>query len=252
MLWYKSWLETRWRFVIGLVLLLFSAAGAVLTYPRVMELLPMAETMQTGGAIGRRIRESLALIHDYRGYIWSQWIREELCQLGTLFAVLLGTGGLLARRSALYTLSLPVSRGRLLALRAAAGLGELLILVTAPPLLICLLSPAVGEAYGIGDALAHALCAFVGVSVFFSLALLLSTVFGDVWRPTLIALGLAFAVAVAEELSRDALAYGLFRTLKGESFFLSGQLPWLGLLVLAALSAAMQLAAARNLARRDF
>ena len=25
MLWYKSWLETRWRFVIGLVLLILSA-----------------------------------------------------------------------------------------------------------------------------------------------------------------------------------------------------------------------------------
>ena len=30
MLWYKSWLETRWRFLIGLVLLMLSACGTVL------------------------------------------------------------------------------------------------------------------------------------------------------------------------------------------------------------------------------
>src|SRR5260370_15354436 len=35
MLWYKSWLETRWRFLIGLVLLLFSALSTVFTYPQV-------------------------------------------------------------------------------------------------------------------------------------------------------------------------------------------------------------------------
>ena len=32
MLWYKSWLETRWRFVIGLALLVM-AIGAVFTMP---------------------------------------------------------------------------------------------------------------------------------------------------------------------------------------------------------------------------
>ena len=36
MLWYKAWLETRWRFLIGLVLLVCSAAFIVLAYTRVM------------------------------------------------------------------------------------------------------------------------------------------------------------------------------------------------------------------------
>jgi hypothetical protein len=31
MLWYKAWLETRWRFVIGLVVLMASACALVLT-----------------------------------------------------------------------------------------------------------------------------------------------------------------------------------------------------------------------------
>ena len=42
MLWYKSWLETRWRFLIGLALLMLSACGTVLAYPAVQELLPLA------------------------------------------------------------------------------------------------------------------------------------------------------------------------------------------------------------------
>ena len=43
MLWYKSWLETRWRFLIGLVLLVCSAMFIVLAYPRLIQLLqPLA------------------------------------------------------------------------------------------------------------------------------------------------------------------------------------------------------------------
>jgi len=249
MLWYRSWLETRWRFVIGLVLLLLSAAGAVISYPEVVRLLPLADTVRVSGEIGRRIRESAALAHDYRGYIWSQWIREELCQMGTLFAVLLGTGGLLAQRSMLFTLSLPVSRRRVIGVRAAAGLGQLLILLLLPPLLIPLLSPSIGQSYRIGDVLAYVACAFVAASVFFSLAFLLSTLFADVWRPLLIALGVAMLIGIAEQLGwRD----GLFAVMSAESWFRSGALPWIGLLVCAALSTAMQYAAAANIARRDF
>src|SRR5216684_7806355 len=112
MLWYKSWMETRWRFLIGLVMLMCSAAGAVFVYPKVMKLMPLVPTLDAGGEIGRRIRESAELAREYRGYVWSQWFRQNLTQMWTLFAVLLGTGGLLSQTSGgatLFTLSMPAS-----------------------------------------------------------------------------------------------------------------------------------------------
>ena len=58
MLWYKSWLETRWRFLIGLALLmLVGLRPSCSTYPAVMRLLPLASAIDGGGEIGRRIRE---------------------------------------------------------------------------------------------------------------------------------------------------------------------------------------------------
>lgn len=72
MRWYKSWLETRSRFPIGLALLTLSVAGAVVAYPRVVKLLPLVPTMEASGELGRRIREGAELMRNYRGYIWSQ------------------------------------------------------------------------------------------------------------------------------------------------------------------------------------
>ena len=61
MIWYKSWLDTRSRFLVGLVLLVLSACGTVFYYPQVLKLMPMANTIEASGELGRRIREGVAL-----------------------------------------------------------------------------------------------------------------------------------------------------------------------------------------------
>lgn len=255
MLWYKSWLETRWRFAIGLVVLILSASGSALAYPEVLELLSLVPSGDLSGEIGRRIAESSELARDYRGYVWSQWFRQDLPQQWSLFAMLLGTGGLLSQASgggALFTLSLPATRNRLLGVRAATALAELLALAVVPSLVLPVLSPAIGQTYGIGDALTHAACIFIAGSVFFSLTFLLSTVFNDIWRPPLIVLCAAIVLALSEQVFRDVSRFSLFRVMSAEVYFRHGGLPWLGLFASAAVSAAVLFAAARNIARRDF
>ena len=252
MLWYKSWLETRWRFLIGLGLFMLSAGGVVYIYPQVMKLIPRLGDLDTSGALGQRLKEAVALQRDYRGYIWSQWMRQNLTQMATLFAVILGSGGPYSQRSELFTLSLPVSRQRLVSVRAAAGLAELLVIIVVSFLMIPMFSPSVGQSYSIGAALVHALCAFVASAAFFSLAALLSTSFSDIWRPLLIACAAAVVLWIAGEVIADLAPYSIFTLMSGEEYFRSGQVPWIGLLVTASLSAAMLYAAVLNIERRDF
>ena len=251
MLWYKSWLETRWRFLIGLGMLVCSAATVVLVYPQVMKLLPTVPT-NLSGPIGQRIREAAELSRSYRGYIWAQWFRQNLSQWGTLFAILLGTAALLVQSGGdLFTLSLPVSRARLLGVRAATGLAELFAIALIPSLLIPIVSPSIGESFGIGSALLHGVCVFVATSVFFSIALLLSTIFSDAWRPMLITLGIAGGLALIGSALRNP-SFSLYSVMSAESLFRSGRLPWAGLLASAAASTAICYAAVVNIRRRDF
>jgi hypothetical protein len=251
MLWRKAWRETRWRFLIGLGLLLCSAAATVFTYPQVQKLLPLL-SKDVPGELGRRIRESVELARSYRGFVWANWYRQNSSQMVTLFAALLGTAGVLSRSAgSLFTLSLPVSRERLLGVRAAAGLAELFALAFVPSLVIPLLSPSIGESYEVSRALIHGLCLFAAAAVFFSLAFLLSTMFSDPWRPLLIALGIALAIALAGQLFRTPLL-GVFRVMSGEEYFRGARVPWTGLLASAAVASALHYGAVRNFARRDF
>jgi hypothetical protein len=99
------------------------------------------------------------------------------------------------------------------------------------------------------DVLAHSLCMFVASSVFFSFAFLLSTVFGDIWRPLLTACGAAIVLGYLEVVFERNL---IFRTMAGRTYFETGSLPWVGLVVCAVLSAAQLYVASANVERKDF
>jgi hypothetical protein len=252
MIWYKSWLETRWRFGIGLAVLMFSACGIVLYYPQVIKLLPLAATVDAGGSLGKLIRENALLAREFRGYIWSQWTHQSLQNLVTFFAALLGSGGLLSQstRGTLFALSMPASRTRMLGVRAGMGLSELFALAIVPFLLLPVFAPAVGERYGLGDAVVHGVCVFAAAAAIFSFAFLLSSVFNELMRPLLITCAVAVVLSLGEQVLD--FRYGVFHLMSGEVYFRSGSLPWGSLVASAAASAAMLYGATINIAQQDF
>src|ERR1043165_532644 len=201
MLFQHAFLETRWRFLIGLVVLPVSAAFVVLSYPQVMAL-SQSVTTSPDTALGREIAESMQLARTYDGYVWSQWFRQNGAQLGGLFAAIIGTGGLLSQTAAaqLFTLSLPVSRERLLAARAAAGLSQMLALTVLPALVIVLVSPLIARSFPLLDALVYATGAFAGCAVMFSLAFFLSSMFGNVWTPVVLTMCAGAVLAALDQI----------------------------------------------------
>lgn len=251
MLWYKMWIETRTRFLAGLVLILCSGAGIVLSWPKVEQLLPTASSLTLEGDLGRRLRTAIELSSNYRGYVWSQLFAQNLSTLAVLFAALLGTGNILSQRASVaFTLSLPVSRLRLLVTGAVTGLAELFTMAMAASLAISVFSPAVGASFGVWDALIHGFCLFIAAAVFFSLAFLLSTEFSDVWRPLLLTLAVALALVAVQQVTQSSA--GIYRVMSAEAFFRTGNLPWAGLLASVAASAAMLALSSANVARKDF
>ena len=250
MLWHKAWVDTRWRFFLGLALLLVLACGSSLTFPRVRDFLgaiqlPAVPDEEAAAAF----RESLELIRTFRGYAWSQWFSQSFPVLLTIIAALLGSGSPLVKggSGALLSLSLPVSRGRWISTRSGTALAELFVLALVPSVAFAVLAPVVGEQFAVTEAVAYGLSAFVGASLFLGLAVFLSTVFNDVWRPLLLTFVGALAIGVV--LPQE---HGLFQAMGGRRYFVSGTLAWAELLVSAAAAAGLVYAATARIARRDF
>ena len=259
MLWHKAWLETRGR---------FSRRSRAQPHRRLRRhlRLPSDGTAAAAGPQHRPLsarhewthrrepsRRAIAAQQTFRGFVWWQWYRQNLTYLVVIFGALLGAGGLLAKSggATLFTLSLPVSRNRLIGTRAAIGLAELLAIAFVPSLVLPLLAPSIGQSYSVIDVVAHGACMFIVGSVFFSLAALLSNDYADMWRPVLIACIVAAVLGMLEYIPAIA-PFGIFHTMNGETYYRHAGLPWIGLLVSAGISAALLRTAAVNLAHRDF
>jgi hypothetical protein len=248
MLRYKSWIDTRSRFLLGLGILLLFACGTVMSFSMVQKLAAAVE----GLALQQELQESLELMSTFPGYAWSEWFGGNLPLVLTIFAALIGSGSPLVKSGsgALFSLALPVSRGRWILSRAETGLAELFVLALLPALAIPALAPFVGERFPLLDAVVYGLCAFVVASLFFAVAVFLSTLCNDVWRPLLLTCLAAIALAAAGTLLPEP--HGLFQAMGGQSYFYDGALPWTELLLSAAGAAAFIYAAAAHVARRDF
>ena len=217
-----------------------SASAVVFIYPRVRE--------ASAAGVDRRCRRRArpadqgsggAVAHLPRLCVVAVVPAEPDADLLTLFAVLLGTGGLLSQASgggALFTLSLPVSRNRLLGVRAATGLAELLVLAFVPSLLLPLLSPAHRSELrrSATRSFTAPACSSPGAR---ALQPDVSAVHGVQRRVASAAdrpLRCGGARVLRPGLSRQLSRYSLFRIMSAESYFRGGGLPWLGLLASAA------------------
>ncbi|HET8676219.1 MAG TPA: ABC transporter permease subunit, partial [Blastocatellia bacterium] len=172
-----------------------------------------------------------------------------------LLATLIGVGGVVtesSRGTALFTLSLPVTRRRMLAVRAATGAIELALLALVPSLLIPLFSLVIGESYSPAKIIIYVLMTIIGGAVFFALSILLSTIFSDQVKPIIIGIAVAFILTTVTMFFKKFAPYSILSIMSGDSYFRTGQLPWVGLAVSLAVAGAMFYLSLRLVERRDF
>jgi ABC-type transport system involved in multi-copper enzyme maturation permease subunit len=156
MLVYKAWRESRARFLLSTATLGWFCALFIIVRPMMHE----AAT-----------KPFVPFVEDS---IYTGSIRNFFC----VFVLVLGLGGLLqetSRGSAAFTLSLPVTRARLIAVRAAVGVAEVVALALVPTVAVLGLAPFQGEAYGVFDAMQCSTQWAVTGTVIFAVAFLFST-----------------------------------------------------------------------------
>jgi len=253
MLWYTAWRDTRWRFLIGLGILSGIALANTLAYPHWQGLLGGALVAGPGDQPAREINSIAQVSSSFRGYVWVQLVRVNLSYLWVVFAVLLGATGSFSQRSgAIFTLSLPVSRRRVCAVRAATELAELCVLGLAPMLLVPLAAPVVGYSYPLADALVYGIQILSGGAIFYCLSLWLATIFDDRWRPIMITLAVAVIGNLCTNLIAALAPFSPATVMEGESYFRTGVPAWAGICVWLVVSAAVLYAAVRSTEVRDF
>lgn len=247
MLWYKMWRESGVRFAVSGAALLWMCAVVVL--------------------LQQRVRAHADEPISYHHYIWSAVYKANVLDLFILLVIVLGLGGVLQERAqgtAGFTLSLPVGRWRLTAVRAATGCLQVAILALLPALLIPLLSPVVGETYSFAPALQFSVVWAGTGMVIFAMTLFFSVVLPGAYSPAIASVAGLLACSTLADLPPLAhhRALHLIETMHGAQLLVSqheltlvallAPLPWLALGLYALVALGLTGAAGVIVAGRDF
>lgn len=184
MLLYKAWLESRTRFLLSL----FAIAGLSFVFVFFNH---DVRTAVVDGDV------------SYPEYIWKAVFKGHLRDIYVVLALMLGMGGLDRERAygtAGYTLALPVSRWRLIAVRGFAGTMETFALASVPAILVPALSPFVHESYPWAQALQFGILWAVGGFAIFAIGFVASVLVSGEYSAPMAALTFLFAYSVVTDL----------------------------------------------------
>jgi ABC-type transport system involved in multi-copper enzyme maturation permease subunit len=253
MLIYKAWLETRWQFILGMIVLCGMSAGLVLIHPWTVKYLSSLQSSEV--TFGGKFNEIVEVMKDFNHYAWSQWFPKNLLQIWVLMAVLIGVGGIVtesSRGNAIYMLSLPVTRRRLHLTRVLAGLSEVFLLALVPSLLIPALAPLISESFSVRDTIVYTIIFLSGGMVFFFYSVLLSSLFTGILKPILSGIATPFLLGFISMIPGPLNKWSVFRLMAGEEYHATGRIPWIGTLICMVISLAFFFLSLRNVERRDF
>ena len=218
MLWYKAWLESRTRFLLAVLTIAGFCACSVLLHRDGVRMFDRPPT--------------------YLEYIWELVYKGYLRELFLLLTLLLGVGGLLRERdfgTASFTLALPVTRLRLISVRAVLGLAEVVVLSLLPALVIPSLSRLTRQSYPWSEALQFAVLWAVVGGLIFMMGFLASSLFGGEYTAPVVAFLGWLVYSVVADLpffERHSLDVNDIMSGKGMPYFqqngslLAGPIPW--------------------------
>ena len=213
MLWYKAWLETRSRFLISLVGMVALCSIVVFHGDRI--------------AI-------YDVATDYYYFVLSTG-HSILVMMWVLAVTLTMMGGLIREKatgSSAFTLALPVSRTRLMIVRISIGLAQAVTLAIVPWIAMFSVGSIFGKTHSISQAAYYLVLLLGGGSLFFALAVLVSSLISGEYTAPVVSFGVVIATVVA--LSSPGLRpYSPWEFMAGEqylnrqTYLLSFPIPWL-------------------------
>jgi ABC-2 type transport system permease protein len=227
MLWMKAWFETRWRLLYSLALPL-----AALSLPYVMG----------SGVHSAKEAQTLLGVMAFFSVFFAVFLAGAGIRTQAPFAAMKGLDG-----SKYFTLSLPVSRFRLIAVRAGVGFLEFASVIV---IVYCtawiLFRPVLGNSTP-ADLFEFIFAAITCTACFHFVSVLLATFLDDVWQNFASLLVAILAWLAVSRISPNGLAF-----LGTKSPLITHSLPWPAIAISIALSAILFFAALKIVQTREY
>lgn len=221
----KELKENKWIFIVGLIVLVVSAAFNVFSYDIISKLINTTNQMD----LPEIAKEQIRLIKDFPSFIWFGWFGKSYTQVAAVLAILLGMGSIakeVSKDTIGFLLSKPFSRNKVLFEKYISGILLLTILTFGSAIVMYLMILASGHDISLIKLFLGSLNALGGVLIIYSLAVLFSTFFNDRLKAGLITGAITLA-SMIPSFFPDYADYNFFNYLRGDDIFFSKGYPWM-------------------------
>jgi|SRR5215831_610212 len=235
MLWYKYWLETRWRLVFAFVYAIFPVPLLILT----------GRTVHSGPP-------SEAMLQGFVQFLGFYWMNTTLLLAGSGIRTqpsIRSQKGL--HGSTFFTLSLPVSRVRLFGIRAWIGLLETAVVFVVAPLGTCVIFPTLRTYATNADLFKYWVTVIVCASMFYFFGVLLSVVLEDQLQ---MGAGMCGILALWGLLSWKHIPprFNVFRAMGSDSPLFAHVFPWTTMSLAVCLTAVLFLVSMKFIQAHEY
>ncbi len=238
MLWYKAWMETRSRFLISLIGMVVLCAGFIFHLDR----------------------DAISSVKvDYYYYVLFAG-NSMLVVMWLLAVTLTMMGGLIREKVSgafAFTMALPVSRARLIAVRICMGLAQAFALAIIPWVTMLSVGSIAGKTHSISQAAYYLILLLGGGMPFFAMSVLVSSLITGEYTAPMVSLGVIVATAVG--LSGRALRpYSPWAFMTGREYLneqtnlLAFPIPWLQVAIYLAFAGLLLAISVRVTQREEF
>jgi hypothetical protein len=234
MFWYKGWLETKFKFLLAL--------GFMAFYLMVIYLIRHAAPSP-----GARPASVFGLSATTFAALLYSWLAGAGINTQPSFQAAKGLHG-----STLFTLSLPVSRLRLLTVRASVGWLEMAVGILTWCYGCWLILPVVKGSVSAADMVEYVVALIVCASSLYFLSVLLGTFLDDQWR-MITSMMTSVALWMLCTFVRLPASVNIVRAIMGESSpLVAHTMPWMAMLFSFGLAAVFAVAALKIAQLREY
>jgi len=221
-IYYKEWIESRWRLVTGIIVLTALSLFNVIMYPWIQTLMTpdMARLMES------MMRQMMPFIDmpalepmfdSWNTYLYGSWISKTLYQTITIF-ILLAAAPLFAgeenRGTLQFLLSKPISTLEIVSAKYLVNVAEIILIALVSTFILYPASLIMGESFNASLFALGLIQAIPGYIMLFSIAFFVSTLFKDSIK-ALAASAIGFAILSVPSFLPDFRHLSVFRILQG-------------------------------------
>ena len=243
---YKEWLESKWKLITGTIVLTVLSLVNVIVYPWIHtfmtpDMARLMESMLHEMMPFIEVPNLVPMFDSWNTYLYGSWISKTLYQTMAIF-ILVTASPLFAGEESKGTLeflwSKPISTFRIVSAKYFVNVSELLIIALISTFILYPASLIMGEKFDAALFTLGLVQAIPGYIMLFSIAFLTSVLFKDSIK-AMVSSAILFAIMSVPSFLTDYRHLSIFRILQGFNLLAKESIMWPAIIILIFVSAVL-------------